>query len=226
MRTLRPGRGSMDIPQNLIPFLEVTTMNLRRLAALAGILAITGAAFHQARSADPPDKKASSAAVTGSGDFAERYARANLRLAELRLQKAQEMNRRVARTLAQSVVELFADDVEFAQAQLKSAQSGGQIDSFDLWLRRAQLELQDREKQLNMATTANQRVPNAFAPIDLARIRAGLELAKLRVDRGRELADAPPPEKLAWQLEMMNEGLNRVDIMVSLAIQNRLAQFF
>ncbi len=201
-------------------------MNVRRIAAIAGILVVTVVAFQPARSADPPAKQSGSSAKGDTSDFAVRYAQANLRLAELRLEKAREMNRKVARTLAQGIVELFANDVEFARAQLKAAQSGGTADSFALWLHRAELELEDREQQLQVAKNANERVPNAFPPIDMARIEAAIELARLRVERGRELAEASPQEKLAWQLEMMNEGLNRVDIMVSLAIQNRLAEFF
>src|SRR5262245_12216092 len=96
---------------------EVTTMNLRRVAATAGILAILAVAFQQARSADPPAEPSATSKI--SGDFAVRYAQANLRLAELKLQKAQDMNRRVPRTLANNVIEQFSLEVALAKDQLK-----------------------------------------------------------------------------------------------------------
>ncbi|MEX2113698.1 MAG: hypothetical protein WD845_10960 [Pirellulales bacterium] len=200
-------------------------MNLRQFAAVVVMLAITGLALHQARSADPPEKDPAQL-KQAAGDFATRYAQAQLRLAELRLAKAQEMNRRVARTLAKGVVEQFADDVDFAKAQLAAAQGGGKADSFSFWVRRAELELQDDQEQLRIATSANERVPGAYQPIDLDRMQATIELASLRVERAKELANAPEEAKLVWQLEIIAEELNRVDQMVTLSLQNRLSEFY
>ena len=201
-------------------------MNLPRLAALSGILAVAAVAFQQARSAAQPVKEARPAKDAAGDDFAVRYARAHLRVAELTLQKAQDMNRRVPQTLAKGIVEQFSDDVEFAKAQVESATRSGTSDTFTLWLRRAELDLVARESRLKSATEANQRVKGAFSPIDLERLRAGIELAKLRVVRAQSLANAPPEAKLQWQIEMISEGLNRIDEMVSLSLQNRLAEFF
>ncbi len=200
-------------------------MNLRQIAAAAAMLAIAGLALHQAHSADPAEKD-SAQLKQASDDFAIRYAKAQLRLAELRLAKAQEMNRRVARTLAKGVVEQFANDVTFAKAQLEAAQGSGKSDSFSFWVRRAELELADRQEQLRIANAANQRVPGAYQPIDLDRMQAAIELAGLRVERAKELADAPEEAKLVWQLEIIAEELNRVDEMVTLSLQNRLSEFF
>jgi hypothetical protein len=204
---------------------EVTTMNLRRVAALSALLLLGGVAFHQARSADPPENKPTAPAVADK-DFAVRYARAHLRVAELTLQKAREMNRQVAETLSKGIVEQFASDVEFAKAQLAEAERTGTSDAYALWLRRAELDARARKDRLQSATEANRRVPGAYPPIDLERMRAAAELANLRVERGKALANATPEARLAWQLEMINEGLNRVDEMVSLSLQNRLAEFF
>jgi hypothetical protein len=200
-------------------------MKVRHLAAVVAMLAVVGVAMHQARSADS-DNKDEAALKEASNDFAVRYAKAQLRLAELRLAKAQEMNRRVARTLAKGVIEQFADDVKFAKSQLEAAQSSGKSDGFTFWVNRAQLELEDREEALQVAVQANERVPGAFRDIDLDRLRAAVELAKLRVERSKELENASEGAKLMWQLSIMAEEINRVDEMVSLALQNRLSEFF
>jgi len=204
---------------------EVMTMKLPRLVVLAGIVALAGVALHQARSADEPEKKSPPAPATDT-NFAVRYAEAHLLVAELTLKKAQDMNRQVPQTLARGIIDQFSDDVEFAKAQLEDAKNTGAIDAFGLWLRRAELALKMREERLNTAMEANRRVPGAYRPVDLDRMRAAIEMARLRVERGRALADAPHIAKLDWQLEMINEGLNRVEEMVSLSIQNRLAEFF
>jgi hypothetical protein len=206
---------------------EVTTMNLRRIAALVATIALAALVLKQATSAAQPAKEnaAAKGAPAAGEDFATRYARAQLRLAELTLQKAQDMNRRVPQTLAKGVVEQFADDVQFAKAQVEAA-ARGQTDPFNLWLRRAEIDLREREDRLKIVSEANRRVKGAYTALDLERLRAGIELARLRVDHGRSLADASPEAKLQWQLEMISESLNRVDEMVTLSIQNRLAEFF
>ena len=94
-------------------------MKLRNLSAAAAVFVLVGFALHQARSADPAQQDTE--LKQAANDFAQRYAKAQLRLAELRLAKAEEMNRRVARTLAKGVVEQFADDVAFAKAQAVNA---------------------------------------------------------------------------------------------------------
>ncbi len=68
---------------------EDTTMNVRYLAAVVAMLAVVGVAMHQACSADSGDKD-EAAFKQASSDFAVRYAKAQLRLAELRLAKARK----------------------------------------------------------------------------------------------------------------------------------------
>ncbi len=129
-------------------------MNLRRIAAVAGLLAIVGAALHQASTAAPPESNAA------SNDFAVRYARAQLRVAELTLQKAQEMNSKIADTLAVGTVEQFADDVEFAKAQLESAMRGGSNDPFQAWLRRAEIRPKTARRTAASSTSAGPVPPS------------------------------------------------------------------
>lgn len=200
-------------------------MNVRHLAVIAGVLAVAFATFQQARSANEP-KKSSSADDAAAKEFAVRYAQTYLRMAELTLQKAQELNRRVPETLAGALIEKFTHDLEFAKAQLEDVRQSGNSNAFKLWLWRAELNLRSREQLLTAANRANSLKPGFYPPIDLERIQAAIELARLRVERGKSLVDKPPEARLAWQLEMMNEGLNRVDEMVSLSLQNRRIEIF
>ncbi len=201
-------------------------MNLRRWAILAGVLAIASLALHQAQSAGQQEKSAP--ATDGkTDDFAVRYAKVQLRVAELKLLKAQEMNRRVAETISKDVIQMFSDDVAVAKGALAAAQKDGAIGgAYDLWMRRAEQDLVWRQTRLRRATEANRRVPDAYGPLDMDRMNTAIELAKLRVERGQSLAKGSAEDRLGWQLEMISEGLNRVDEMVTLAMQNRIADFF
>jgi hypothetical protein len=190
-------------------------MNLRRLAALATIFALSGAIAYRAGSAAQAPKK------TDQESVAVRCARAQLRLAEITLQKANDLNRKVAQTIPSAMVAQFADDVEIAKARVQSAERAGGVDAFQAWLRRAEVELRSAETKLKQATEISQRAPGMYQPIDLERFRVGVDVARLQLERGKSLAGGPADAKLQWQLEMLNDGLARLKEQTWLIVQNR-----
>ncbi|MBI3838397.1 MAG: hypothetical protein HY288_10755 [Planctomycetia bacterium] len=151
-----------------------------------------------------------------------RYARAQLRLAELTLQKAQEMNRKVPGTLTGSLVAQFGDGVEFAKLQLQDAIRPGGIDPLQASLLRAELARRSAENKLKKAAEANQRSPGVVSATDLERLRLGVEIAKLRLERGQSLVGASSDAKLQWQVDLLNDELARVREQTDLLGQNRL----
>ena len=190
-------------------------MNIRRLVTAAGVLAIFGLSLYHSGSIAP-------AAVDARQDsVAARYARAQLRLAELTLQKAQTMNQKVAGTLVGSMVSQLADDVEFAKLQVQATTRSGEVDPLQACMQRAELSLHLAEARLKRATEANQRVPGTVQPIDLERLRLGVEVAQLRLESGRSIADATPNAKLQWQIDMLNEELSLIKQKTYLLGQNR-----
>lgn len=190
-------------------------MNFRRLATGVGILAICGVALYRSGSAAPASKDAQTDSV------AARYARAQLRLAELTLQKAQAMNQKVAGTLVGSMVSQLADEVEFARLQVRSTGQTGEVDPLQACMQRAELGLRLSEARLRRATEANQRVPGTVQPLDLERLRLGVEVAQLRIESGRSIADASPNAKLQWQIEMLSEEMSSLRQKTYLLGQNR-----
>ncbi|HEV3137103.1 MAG TPA: hypothetical protein VGZ26_04350 [Pirellulales bacterium] len=195
-------------------------MNARQWMAATIVFAICGAALLHFGAAAPPsknDKKAESNEV--------RSARAKLRLAELTLQKAQDMNRKVAGTLTPGLIAQFADDVEFAKLQLQNATRPDGRDAHQAYLLRAELVRHAAENQLKRATEANGRVPDVIPASELERLRLNVEIAKLRVERGQSLIDASPDAKLQWQIDLMSDELARVKEQTYLLGQNRLQQF-
>jgi hypothetical protein len=163
---------------------------------------------------------------TGQDSFAVRYAKLQLRLAELTLQKAREMNRRMPQTLAPGMVEQFADDVDFAKKQVEYASQHGEVDSFNVWIHQAEIDVRVQESRLKRIQNAARISKEAAQPIDIERVKLSLDIAKLRAERGKSLVSASPDERLRWQIEMISEQMRRLDNMVTLSLQNRLSEFF
>jgi len=163
---------------------------------------------------------------SGQDSFSVRYAKLQLRLAELTLQKAREMNRRMPQTLAPGMVEQFSDDVDFAKKQVEYATQHGEVDSFNVWIHQAEIDVRIQESRLKRIQNAARISKEAAQPIDIERVRLSLDIAKLRAERGRSLVSASPDERLRWQMEMISEQMRRLDNMVTLSLQNRLSEFF
>jgi hypothetical protein len=189
-------------------------MNVRRLAALVGTVAICGVLAYRAGSPAP-------AAEAKQESFGVRYARAQLGLAEATLRKAQDMNRKIAETIPTAMVAQFTDEVEAAKAQLQSAQRGDDDATFDGWVRQAEFTAQAAETRLKNATQIERRAPGTFVPMDIERFRFSAEIAKLQFERGRSLAKAPLEAKLQWQVDMLHDEMAGLKSRTSIIGQNR-----
>jgi hypothetical protein len=146
-------------------------------------------------------------------------------LAELTLQKANEINRKVARTLSQGLIEAFTDDVDFAKVCLQHVMSTNSVDPFMDCITRSELVLRAAEIKLKKATRANETSPGAIDNMDIERMRLGVELAGLQLERGRSLVNASSDAKLQWQFEVLSDSLARVAQQVAVISQNRLQEF-
>jgi hypothetical protein len=200
-------------------------MNKRRVTAVCCFLAMCVAPTHPAARADDT-KGASAQTADGKQDsLPVRLAKAQLRLAELTLQKAQQFNRKVPNTISAPLMAQFADDLETAKAQLQIVTATGSIDGYKTWLIRAELALRTAEGKLKKATEANQISRGAVDPTDVERLRLSVEVAALRWERGKSLESANNAERLQWELEMLGDGLARVTQQTIVLSQNRLSEF-
>jgi hypothetical protein len=169
------------------------------------LLAATLVILAQQVPAEPP----SPADATAAEKLAMEYARAKLQLAEANLKRVEEMNRRVARTVPASVVAEFQSDVEEANVQVRqTASQGGQ---FGVWLRRAQSELQAATTRWKAALAGNRRVEGTFGELDVERFRLRAEVARLQLERGRSLLGASREAQLEWQVELLNNEVDRLN---------------
>lgn len=158
--------------------------------------------------------------------LALRYAKAQLALAELTLSKANDLNRRMPNTITAAMISLFTDDVEFAKLQLQTVTKTGSLDPYQSLLRRAEIGVRYAEQRLKRASEADKLMPNTFDESDIKRLQLNVEMAKIRLERGKSLASAPPDAKLQWQVELLNDDVARLKEQQAMIVQNRLSEFF
>jgi hypothetical protein len=171
---------------------------------LSALLLVAGQA------AAAPPKPESTAA-----DLELQYARAKLQLAQTNLKRVEQMNRRLARSVPASVVAELQSDVAEADRQVEAA-SGGQQGEFGVWLRRAESEAQSASLRWKNAVAANERLRKSkdakavFDQWDIERFRLRAEVCRLQWERGKSLAAAPRAAQLEWQIELLNNEVERL----------------
>jgi hypothetical protein len=139
-----------------------------------------------------------------------RYARAQLALAEANLKRVQQSNSKVARAVPGSVVDEYQNDVQVAKTRLAQATAGSAGNEFQYWLQRATAEQKAAETRWKNAVAANARVQGTFDPLDVERFRLRAEAAKLQVERGQALASAGREVQLQWELDLLDNQVQRL----------------
>jgi hypothetical protein len=56
----------------------------------------------------------------------------------------------------------------------------------------------------------NRRLQGTFEELDVDRFRLRAEVARLQLERGKELAAAPRAAQLEWQVELLNNEVDRL----------------
>ena len=158
---------------------------------------------------DPPaESPAPSDAASESIDV--RYARAQFHLAEANLQRVQQMNQRLARTVPASVVAEYQHDLDVAKLHMQHAESSTVTDGFSVWLRQAEAIWKNADTIWKNAVTINQDAPRTFQALDVERFRLRAEVTRLQLERGKHLAHAPRDAQLQWQIELVNNEVQQL----------------
>lgn len=169
---------------------------------------LLGALLHLAAAADKSAEQA-------AGDLQMQYAKAKLQLAQTNLRRIEELNRKLQRSVPAATVAEYQGDVAEAQQQVDAASipDGGE---FGVWLRRAQSEMHIAATRWKNAVAANQSLKaskNAkemFGTLDVERFRLRAEVNRLQWERGRTLIAASKGAQLAWQIELLNNQVDRL----------------
>jgi hypothetical protein len=137
------------------------------------------------------------------------YARAQLQLAEANLQRIQQINRKLSRSVPANVVAEYERSVEVAKTQVQQAQSGAAENEYQVWLRRAEAAWKTADTTWKSSVAVNQRAPNTFEALDIERFRLRTEVTRLQLERGKQLAGGAREAQLQWQLDVLNYELER-----------------
>lgn len=195
-------------------------MNARRLAAVVVILAIGVTLGRTAGTAADDDAKKTKESL------AQECAEFQLKLAEMNLARAQELNKKVPGTLIGGMMQQFADEVERERAELELVKKSPQGDPYQACIERLTLALRSAEQRAKLGLATHEKAPSVVTKDDVERMRLVAMITDLQLQRGDALADASPEEKLQWQLEVMSDDLDRVRVYTYLLGQNRVGQFF
>ena len=126
------------------------------------------------------------------------------------MRRIQESNKRVARAVPASVVAEYQYDVEVAKERLAQATGGKAANEFQVWLRRAEAEQQTADAAWKSAAAANERVTGTIGRLDMERLRLRAEVARLQFERGRALVGAGREVQLAWQVDLLDNQVQRL----------------
>jgi len=137
------------------------------------------------------------------------YAQAKLQLAQANLKRIEQINERLKRSVPAGVVAEFRSNVDEATLQVRQAETPD-ASEFDVWLRRAQSESQLATSRWKRAVAGNRRLKGTFEELDVERFRLRAEVARLQFARGQKLADAPRAAQLEWQVELLNNEVDRL----------------
>ncbi len=176
----------------------------RFLAATAIVAVLPLVLIAPAAPTDAPPEPAGNESPT------VRAAKLQLELAQLSLKRIERMNQRVANTVPVTVASEYRQDVEVARARLENALGKAPDAEFKTWLRLAEAASRSADDQWKSAQAANRNRPDTFDGIDLERLRLRAEIARLRVERGQSLANQPLQARLEWQVEFLNDEVQRL----------------
>jgi hypothetical protein len=147
---------------------------------------------------------------TTSESVEVRYARAEMQLAEANLNRVEQRNKQVERSVPSSIVAEYQHDVLVAKTRLEQVTAGRAASEFQVWLQRAEAERRTAETTWKNATDVNSRVPGTFEPLDIERFRLRADVAKLQLERGQALANSGREAQLQWEADLLDNQVQRL----------------
>jgi seryl-tRNA(Sec) selenium transferase len=161
------------------------------------------------------DAPASDSASDAEKQLDLRYAKAYLRLMEATLNKYEETNRRQPNTIRRGVIQAIQENVREARDRIKLAESDNASDA-DIYVSSAEADLRAIQESLRKAEAANLQRPGTVGQPEVERLKADLDLAKVRVDKARHLASESPLSNVRFELEQLREDVQELRLIVAL----------
>jgi hypothetical protein len=171
-----------------------------------------GTAATEKPDADKPD---ASTEKSQEEELEIRYAEAYLKLMQATLSKYEGINRQGAGTIRPEVIQGLQESVREARDRVQMAKSDDEGDAI-IYVSGAEAGLRSAEESLRNAQIANSRPGNAVSAAEMARLKAQVELANVRVARARHLASESPLSNVRYEIELLREHVQDLQLLVSL----------
>jgi len=148
-------------------------------------------------------------------DIRIRYARANLHLTEVELQIALTGNKRISNLYTARTVQRLRNNVAHAQEMLRYEAERGDVGLHKLHLRESEGELAVAQSELKSAIAVNRQQPGSINNLEIERLRAAKEVARLALEKARERAAMQTPMvHMQYQIDRMQSELSRMHVLI------------
>ena len=144
-----------------------------------------------------------------------RYAKAYVRLMEATLEKYQETNRRLPNTIRPAVIQAIQEGVREARTRVHRAETDDSHDSA-IYVSGAEADLRFAQEALRKSEAANLQFAGTVSAVEIARLKADVELANVRIDKARHLAAESPLSNVRFELEQLREDVHELRLIVAL----------
>ena len=135
----------------------------------------------------------------------EQYAKAQLRLAEVDLQRVEEYNARVPHTFPMLYVDELRSNLETAKNQVKYVQAKSEQNLVQLQLRGLATSARMAQNDFNQAKEVNRTMPGTIRQVDLDKLSANADVAALRLKLAEESGTSGSPiEMIHWHMERLS----------------------
>ena len=147
------------------------------------------------------------------------YAKAYLRLMAAIQDKFQDANRRQPNTVSPAVTQVIQEGVGEARDRVQLLEKGDLSDA-GVCVAIAETELRSTQESLSKAEQANGVAAGSVSPVQVAILKADVELAKSRVERARHLSSESPLSSARFELGQLREDVYRLQLRVTLLREN------
>lgn len=148
-------------------------------------------------------------------DLDVKYAKAYLALMEATMAKYQETNRRLPNTIRPSVVRALQESVREAQERLQLAEHDDVSDA-EIYVSSAQSDMREAEEAIRKAEAANLQFAGTVSDFEVRRLKAELEVAKIRAEKANHLASESPLANVRYELQQLREEVQELRMFVAL----------
>ncbi len=164
--------------------------------------------------ADQQDQKAADKKEEKE-DIQVQVAKAYVKVVEAEYNKYAETNRKLPGTIRPQVMQALQTAIREAQDRVKLAQNDDMSDG-EIYIASAKADLLDAEEALRKANAANLQFADTVGPSEVARLKAVIDLAKLKVQMADKLSSDTPLSRVSWELEQLREEVQELRLIVAL----------